>query len=143
MIHETWETIRHWVPYVVVLSLAWCGTSYLAGTAQQLRVNEHPEQQSASGDSKRIADDYTNGLELGRSVIGLAVALAGFFGLAVAGREALVKGAGATAGTSAAVGLGGVLAGASLVEPGEWAIPAALVALIVGGSAVIAARIVQ
>ena len=119
---------------VCVLLAACVATELLASRAQSLRQNE-PD--AVVG---RLAKDYTSGIELGKSILGFAVALGGFFGLALGGKAALTDRT-TTAATTAAVGLGGVLAGASLMEPVGWAVPVALAALAVAGGAVMVAKI--
>jgi hypothetical protein len=123
---------------VCVLLAACVATELLAWRAQSLRQNE-PD--AVVG---RLAKDYTSGIELGKSILGFAVALGGFFGLALGGKalkEGTTTATTTTATTTAAVGLGGVLAGASLMEPVGWAVPVALAALAVAGGAVMVAKI--
>jgi hypothetical protein len=84
-----------------------------------------------AGERATIAD-YGTAMEWATKLIGLAVALAGFFGLAVAGSGKSVaaeKRARAVEG-----GAAGVLAGATLLGVGGWPVPAALGVLVTAGA---------
>ena len=156
---------------IVILVVACIATWALAHGARAARNNEanwkpketenlqKPKQgdteSAMSGDSVRsgnelsgspdlIAADYTNGLKFGTEIIAFAVALAGFFGMAAGTRNVMVA-APITTGdlVPLAAGLGGVLAGASLLGVGGWAAPVALGGLALSPSILGVAKIMK
>lgn len=118
---------------VGVLAAAALAACYLTGVAQDARVHEKGD----GAPKERIVADYDQGLKWGGEIVGFAVALAGFLGLSASTNKAF-KGEDPT---GAGAGLAGVLAGATLLQLGGWAAPAALGALVVGASAVQYAKV--
>lgn len=88
----------------------------------------------AADTGKEGAEAYTTAKTWATDILGLAGTLAGFLGIAAATQR---LGLTATERTrSAEGGMIGVLAGATLLGVGDWAVPVALAALVTGTATV-------
>ena len=76
--------------------------------------------------------DYGQALTWARELLGLAGIVAGFFGVSAATLQWNPGLSPKTQAISAAGGLAGILAGATLLNVGGWPIPAALAAMAIG-----------
>jgi hypothetical protein len=126
-------TTTHAPLRVAAVLIGACGATY--GLAQGVRAARVSEASEQNPPSKLIAKDYSNGIKLGGEILGFATSIAGFFGVAVGG-EKLIRSGQVTAAnaTSALAGLGGLMAGATLMNVGEWYAPAALGGILLGSS---------
>ena len=104
-------------PLIVVLAVTIIGWRLLSELASEARING-------------TLVDYTQALAWAKDLLGLAGILAGFLGVSTATLHPdLTPKAQAI---SAAGGLAGILAGATLLNVGGWPIPAALAAMAIG-----------
>lgn len=83
--------------------------------------------------SQVTPDGFDKAVIWAREILGLAGTLAGFLGLSAAGFTQGLKPEQMAAYSTA--GVGGILAGVTLLDIGGWPVPAALAAMAVGTSA--------
>jgi len=119
---ELWARI--W-PLVLILGVTIVGWYLLSDLALHARV-----QDSAIIAKGPYTQDYEKGTAWVKDLLGLAATLAGFLGIAAASQRLGLTSTERE--QSAAGGMIGVLAGATLLGVGGWPVPIALAAMVTG-----------
>lgn len=130
---ELWARI--W-PLILILAVTTIGWFLLSNLAFHARA--HDSVEIARGPS---VQDYKQGKDWATELLGLAGVFAGFLGIAAATRRWGLSPSQRAASTEG--GTIGVLAGATLLGVGGWAVPIALVALVAGAATLRAMRILR
>ena len=128
-----------WKPLVAILLITCVASWALANRARAARMNLGAVR--ADG---YIKADYVDGLELGAKILAFAVSVAGFFGISKGAMGLLRSGDVDTASlASSVVGVGGVLAGATILGKDTIGVGIAFGGLALGTSVFGIARLVK